>query len=70
MQTQPMMIVETEPGFSDMNRRFVAMPVRLAAIFDGVTTQAVYDRLNRGTEQWASVWGEIWVLRKDKHTHK
>lgn len=63
MQTAPMMVVETEVGFAEMSRRFVAMPVRLAATFDGVTPEAVYGRINRGRQPWASVWGEIWVLR-------
>lgn len=70
MQTAPMMIVETEAGFATMTRKFVAMPVRIAATFDGVTEKAIYWRLNNGRETWASVWGEVWVLRSPSQTGK
>lgn len=70
MQTPPMMIVETEVGFAEMTRRFVAMPVRLAARGDGVSEKAIYWRLNNGKESWANVWGEIWVLRTPSQAGK
>ena len=63
MQTPPVLVVETEVGFALMTAKFEAMPVALRAKFDGVTPEAVYGRINRGSALWASVFGQVWVLR-------
>lgn len=61
MRTKPREVVTDGEGLLKLMDSRRVVPVPVASHVEAVTPDAIYLRCNRGTQEWFSVWGAVWV---------